>query len=294
MAHGAASTTASAAIRRARPEDAAVCGPICYAAFSTINSEHGFPPDLPSAEHASKLLSSVFAHPRFYCVVAEVNGRIAGSNCLDERSEIAGVGPLTIDPAMQDRGVGRTLMKAVLDRAAERRAAGVRLVQAAFHNRSLSLYASLGFEVREPLAVMQGPKIGRAIEGTHVRPATPSDLEACNRVCRLVHGHDRGGSLAEAIDEGAARVVERDGRIRGYATALAFFGHAVAKTTADIEALIGSAESFGGPGILVPLRNAELFRWCLAHGLRVVECMTLMTMGLYNEPAGAWLPSILY
>jgi hypothetical protein len=26
----------------------------------------------------------------------------------------------------------------------------------------------------------------------------------------------------------------------------------------------------------------------------VVEPMTLMTVGLYNEPAGAFLPSILY
>jgi hypothetical protein len=58
--------------------------------------------------------------------------------------------------------------------------------------------------------------------------------------------------------------------------------------------LIGSAENFGGPGILVPTRNAELFRWCLSSGLRVVEPMTLMTVGLYNEPHGAYLPSILF
>ena len=62
----------------------------------------------------------------------------------------------------------------------------------------------------------------------------------------------------------------------------------------DLQALIGAAESFGGPGILVPARNAELFRWCLENGLRVVEPMTLMTLGLYNEPAGAYLPSILF
>lgn len=54
------------------------------------------------------------------------------------------------------------------------------------------------------------------------------------------------------------------------------------------------AEAFGGPGILVPTRNAALFRWRLDNGLRVVEPMTLMTIGLYNEPAGAWLPSILF
>jgi hypothetical protein len=55
-----------------------------------------------------------------------------------------------------------------------------------------------------------------------------------------------------------------------------------------------TAEAFGGPGILVPTTNAELFRWCLERGLRVVRPMTLMTMGLYTTPQGAYLPSITY
>jgi hypothetical protein len=32
----------------------------------------------------------------------------------------------------------------------------------------------------------------------------------------------------------------------------------------------------------------------LRHGLRIVQQSTLMTVGLYNDPAGAWLPSIAY
>jgi hypothetical protein len=75
---------------------------------------------------------------------------------------------------------------------------------------------------------------------------------------------------------------------------LGFFGHAVAETNLDLQALIASASSFAGPGIIVPTRNAQLFRWCLENGLRVVEPLTLMTIGLYNEPEGAYLPSILY
>ena len=41
-------------------------------------------------------------------------------------------------------------------------------------------------------------------------------------------------------------------------------------------------------------RNGELFRWCLGNGLRVVQPMTLMSLGLYSEPKGAFLPSVLY
>jgi hypothetical protein len=49
-----------------------------------------------------------------------------------------------------------------------------------------------------------------------------------------------------------------------------------------------------GPGILVPTRNGALFRWCLDNGMRLVQQMTLMTIGLYNEPSGAYLPSVIY
>ncbi len=287
-------STAGFLVRRAQPEDADVCGPICFNAFCAINQQHGFPCDFPGPEHTTRLLSRMFAHPGFYCVVAECDGRIAGSNCLDERAAIAGVGPITVDPDAQNRGVGRALMRAVMDRAAERGVAGVRLVQAAFHNRSLSLYASLGFDIREPLSCMQGRTVAREAPGCVVRAARAEDIPACNELARRVHGFDRGGELTEAVQHGGALVVERGGGITGYASALAFFGHATGETNLDLQALIASAESFAGPGILVPTRNHELFRWCLKNGLRVVQPMTLMSAGLYSEPQGAWLPSILF
>ena len=241
------------------------------------------------------MLTMMFSHPGVYCVVAESDGRVIGSNCLDERDAIAGVGPITIDPKVQNRGVGRKLMDAVLDRARERNFAGVRLVQAAFHGRSMSLYTTLGFDIREPLVVLQGPAIKKSFDGFSVRAAELSDLEACNQVALRVHGHHRGAELADAIRWSTATVVERGGgRITGYASSVAFYGHAVAETNPDLQAIIAAADGFAGPGMLVPSRNSELFRWCLAHGLKVVEPMTLMSMGLYNEPKGAFLPSILY
>ena len=140
-------------IRRATPHDTAVCGRIGFEAFANLANQHNFLPDFPTPEHAAHVLSTMFSHPSFFCVVAEQNGKIIGSNCLDERTPIAGVGPITIDPSSQNRSAGRQLMQAVMARATERKFAGVRLVQAAYHNRSLSLYAKLGFVVREPLAI---------------------------------------------------------------------------------------------------------------------------------------------
>jgi predicted N-acetyltransferase YhbS len=281
-------------IRTATVEDGPACGQICYDAFSTISAAHGFPCDLPGAERAVGLLSMMFSTPGFYAVVAESNGRIVGSNVLVEQAVIQGIGPITIDPTLQNAGVGRRLMQAAMERANRNGAAGIRLVQAAFHNRSLSLYASLGFDIREPLSCMQGQTRERSIPGCVVRSAQPADEAACNALARRVHGFDRGAELAHAIEKSTARVVERGDRVTGYATHLGFFGHSTAETNIDMQALLASVESFAGPGILVPSRNSALLRWCLANGLRVVQPMTLMSIGLYNDPAGAWLPSIVF
>ena len=281
-------------LREGRPDDAPATGRICYDAFSAINAAHNFPPDFPNPELAVGVLSMMLGHKGIYVVVAESDGRIIGSNCVDERSVIAGVGPITVDPAVQNSGAGRALMQHVIDRELSRGCPGVRLVQAAFHNRSLSLYTKLGYDPREPLSCMQGPRLTVTIPGHTVRAATMNDLAACNQVCTDVHGHTRDGELRDAIQMGAATVVEHGGRITGYSSGLAFFGHTVGETNNDVKALIAAAPAFGGPGFLLPTRNAELFRWCLNQGLRVVQPMTLMSIGLYNEPRGASLPSISY
>jgi predicted N-acetyltransferase YhbS len=281
-------------LREGKIEDAQACGTIAYEAFKTIAEEHNFPPDFPSSENAVAVLSFLLANPGFYKVVAEFDGRVVGSNVLDERGPIAGIGPITVDPEVQNRALGRRLMQAAMERAAARRFPGVRLVQSAYHCRSLSLYTKLGFDSREPLSVFQGASLKLSIPGYAVRPARESDLEQCARLCVRVHGHNRTGELRDALRPRHAAVVERAGRITGYTSAIAFFGHTVGETNEDVTALIGAAESFGGPGFLVPTRNNELMRWCLGHGLRIIQPMTLMTTGLYNEPAGAYLPSVLF
>jgi len=281
-------------LRPGTPNDAEACGVICYEAFKRISEQHNFPPDFPSPEPAIGLLSQLLAGPDVYSVVAERDGKVVGSNFLWEKAIIAGVGPITIDPAAQDKAIGRRLMEAVLRRAEERRFAGVRLVQAAYHNRSLSLYTKLGFDTREPLSLVNGPALDLKILGYAVRPATERDLSACNRLSFAVHGYERSAELQDAIIQGTASVVEHDGRLTGYTTAIGFISHAVGKSNEDLKALIGAATEFFGPGFLLPTRNSDLLRWCLAHGLRVVQPMTLMSTGLYNEPRGAFLPSIIY
>ena len=281
-------------LRTGSPADAPACGDICYQAFDLIAAQHNFSSDFFAVNEAQDLISQLFARSDIYPVVAEVDGQIVGSNFLWEEQLVAGVGPLTVAPSIQNATVGRHLMAAVLDRAGQQGFTSVRLVQAAFHNRSLALYTKLGFDVREPLASIQGQALGLKFPGYPVRLATTDDLAACNRLCQQVHGFNRGRELAHSIHQVTATIVEHNDRIAGYATSIGFFGHAVGNSNEELKALIGAATSFTGQGFLLPTRNSQLFRWCLQQGLRIVQPMNLMSFGSYDPPIGAFLPSILF
>ncbi|HEX3080919.1 MAG TPA: GNAT family N-acetyltransferase [Puia sp.] len=281
-------------MRPGKTEDAKACGAICYKAFKAIADEHNFPPDFPDTEVAVGLMNFGFSSPGVYSVVAEVDGQIVGSNFLWESRFVGGVGPITGDPVCQNTEVGKKLMENVLLRAEDIKLASVRLVQAAYHNRSLALYTKLGFDVQEPLSVMQGPALGIHFPGYHVRPANEADLSSCNRLCYTIHGHDRSQELTGAIKAETLYVVEYNGTITGYTTQVGFLGHTIATTNTGLKALIGASANFSGPGFLLPSRNAEVMRWCLQNGLRIIMPMTLMSKGLYKQPAGAFLPSVLY
>ncbi|MDQ6606102.1 MAG: GNAT family N-acetyltransferase [Actinomycetota bacterium] len=281
-------------VREGTPEDTDACGRIFYDAFAAIAVRHNLPIEPSSPEFTRFMVSNMLASDGFAGLIAERDGDVIGSAFVDERAVIAGIGPVTVDPETQDGGIGRTLMEAALRRQRERQVPGIRLVQTAYHYRSLALYAKLGFVVREPLSVLQGAPPTLSVPGLGVRPAGPEDISTCGELCARVHGHDRNGELGDAIAAGTATVVERPDRISAYATGFGYGWHAVAETNEDLIALLGSARAFMGLGIFVPSRNAELLGWCLRHGLRIVQQSTLMTIGLYNEPRAAYLPSILF
>ncbi len=281
-------------LRAGQAQDGPDGGRIVYEAFRNISARHSFPADFPSADVARGFFADLLSRNDVHAVIAERDGRVVGSNFLWESDAIAGVGPITVDPTAQDDAIGRRLMIAILKRAANRKFAGVRLVQAAYHNRSLALYTKLGFDAREPLSVIQGPATKVFMPGRSVRIAANTDLDHCNALAARILGYDRGAELHRAINQGSAMVVEHAGHVSGYSTGIGFFGHAVAESNDDLKALIAAAPEIAGPGFLLPTRNANVMRWCLEHGLRIVQPMTLMSVGEYVEPTGAWMPSILY
>ena len=187
-------------------------------------------------------------------------------------------------------------MQAVLERG--RAAVGIRLLQDAFNTRSIALYASLGFEVREPILLMSGTPRSKPPSDVEVRPLRPDDLEVCGALCTRVQGFERSRELADAVKLFSPVVAVRQGRITAYASTPTFWplNHGVAETEADMRALmLGAAASTSEPlAFLLPVRQADLFRWCLGEGMRVVKPMTLMTTGQYRDPAGCYFVSVLY
>src|SRR4029078_766198 len=96
-------------LRKPPPRDVPELARILLDAFGGIARQHNFPPDFPDPARAAGLLQFFIAHPKAAGFLAEDNGRILCSNFLDRRDAIAAVGPITVDPSSQSKGVGRRL-----------------------------------------------------------------------------------------------------------------------------------------------------------------------------------------
>ena len=282
-------------LRSMTPEDVEPCGRICYEAFRGIAEKHNFRKDFPVPEAAIELMRMLLENPGAFNVVAESEGKVIGSNHLAEFDAIRAVGPITVDPNAQAKGAGRMLMEAVIERG--KSAPGIRLLQDSFNAASLSLYASLGFDVKEPVVVIEGAVKGDVPSEFEVRPIREDDYESCAELCRSVHGFDRINELKHSPPMPHPFVALRDGRITAYISTPQFWAinHAVAETDRDMQALLlGAGNQCEQLSFILPTRQTDLFRWLLKQGMKVIKPMTLMSMGEYHEPRGCYLPSVGY
>jgi predicted N-acetyltransferase YhbS len=290
--------TSARSVIRVRPietGDIDACGRAAFESHRCVAEVNNFPPEHPSVEFAIGLISAKVRDPRARGWVAERNDKVIGSVFLNDFSPapVAVIGPLTVHPNYEG-GTGRALMEAAIQEARLRGIESLRLVQSPAHLRSLSLYTKLGFELREPLVLVES-RLGKQVEPpATVRIATQNDARACNALCEEVHGFVRSFEVDQAIQQQSARVLERDGQIRAYTTAIGLRGHSIAQSTDDLIALVSQTPYSPGPGFFVPLRNGTLVRWLLQRGLKLLWPANLMSLGAYTEPNGAFFPSIAF
>jgi predicted N-acetyltransferase YhbS len=284
------------ALRPATPDDTAACGRLIHAAFADLAARHGLAPDFVSPAAAAAMVEGFLADATVHAVVATSGAEIVGVTFLHQGDRVRTIGPLAVAPGWQGAGVGRRLMQAVLDRAGPQ--ASVRLLVDAANTGAMALGASLGLAVKEPLLLLAGMPHGPAPREASVRRMRSTDIPACAALCKAVHGITRTHELASPHPSRVPFVIERDQRITGYLTAPGnwLLNHGVAESPGDLRGLlVGAAAVTRQPaGLLLPARGNALLGWALEQGMRVVKPMTLMARGAYQQPRGAWFPSMFY
>src|SRR5215203_2649813 len=180
----------------AEPQHARELGSICFEAFKELQDRACGTRDFPTVEIAQQVLGMLVERDDFYSVSALDNGRLVGSNFLSLMDPVAGVGPVSIDPSYQGKGVGRTLMQNVIDYAQHNNIEQVRLFQDSFNLASLSLYASMGFDTKDSVALMQATPAAEA--DNSVRPITEHDLPAIEELSKRIYKKSRRGEVAAA------------------------------------------------------------------------------------------------
>ena len=279
----------------AEPQHARELGRICFESFREVHDRGCGTRDFPTVDIARQVLGMLVQRDDFYSVSAMDDGRLVGSNFLSLMDPVSGLGPITIDPSCQGQGVGRTLMLDAIDYAQRHGIERVRLMQDSFNVASLSLYASLGFDVKVPVAFMQAAPLAETDDS--VRPISEPDLPAIEELSERVYKNSRRNEVAAAAPYGfAALLRERQGRITGYLLP-GIFGHGVAETEEDALALIGEAARRLPAEIarfFCPLTESSFYRKVLQANCRVIKVMNYMALGPYEQPEEVWMPSVLY
>jgi predicted N-acetyltransferase YhbS len=279
----------------AKPQHIHELGRICYEAFTGIAEQRKFPHDFESLEQAVNVIGMLVERQDFYGVVALLDNKPIGSNFLSLTDPVAGVGPISVDPRIQSKGIGRALMQAVLDYARQSNISQIRLIQDSFNLISFSLYASLGFDMKETVMLMQA----QAASGpdNRIRPASPLDLPEMDQLSRRLYKTSRQNEISAALTWGIPVFIrEVEERVTGYLIP-GILGHGVMETDEDALALITESARHlpkGQARFFFPLKLTSLYRKLLQRGCRAIKMNTLMAIGPYESPGGIWMPSVLY
>ncbi len=281
-------------LRSTCPDDFQTLSRICHLAFNTLHEHHRVSQDVPTEEVGQLIIGGVMNRPDYVGIVAEEDGRILGSNFLLLADEVCGVGPITVDPTVQSRGVGRLLMRWAIDEARRRRGDNVnlRLFQEAINTTSLSLYTSLGFRWREAAALMLPKPIDS--DDPTIREMVAGDLPELDRLSKVQFGFSRINDAKQLLNMKLPGFVKlRNGKVVGYQIAT-LFGHAAAESPEDLLALSSSTARHVPPPMavnIVPM-NQPVFALALSKGFRVAKVLNYMSLETYLAPYGNHFPSI--
>lgn len=235
-------------VRPMRENDLQEADRIMRLAFGTFI---GLPDPMSFAGDADYVYTRYHADPSA-ALVAEVDGRIAGSNFALHWGSVGVFGPLTIHPDFWDKGVARRLLEQTMEIFARWQVKHAGLFTFAQSSKHVHLYQKFGFWPRYLTAIMSKP-VNR-VEGKFIRYSqlAADEKEKAMKECKALTGKIYDGlDLREEIhsvdNQGLGdTVLVYDGQLAGFAVC-----HCGPRTEA------GSGNCYVKFGAAVPGQDSE-------------------------------------
>jgi len=212
--------------------------------------------------------------------------RVLGSGMWSPLGEShAAIGMVITSPRLQENGTGRWLMSLLMEQTGER---GLVLsaTRAAYR-----LYLSLDFLPLSPIFQHNGEVTKKpepvAMPGAKLRPKAAEDRAAIFALDEVAFGLSRLSVLNEVFDISHGMVIERGGRVTGFALCRRFgrghvIGPIVAENEAEVIALIAPIIAQHHGQFLrmdTGVPEGELRGFLVAHGLAHYDTVTRMGFG---------------
>lgn len=243
--------------------------------------------------------------------VNKKNGRLIGACFYHPREHHVSLGIMSVHPDYFGRGIGRALVKHIVDFTETSGYRSLRLVGSAMNMDSFSLYNKAGFVPVKSYQdmVIQVPAAGSlpAVPGTNmVRGAIPDDAGSMGALEMEVSGIRRLQDYLYAIENRRGlfevKVIENAaGSLEGFMMsirhpALNMIGPGVTKTQEAAAALMhASFERFRGQSVLsvIPMDCGRLVRQMYEWKARNIETHLYQVRGEFKPFNGVSIPSFL-
>jgi len=286
-------------IRRMTREDIPEVGRIGVEAFNDLMARHNRPLLYPDPQVGPLAATAYVSIDPERSLVAIDEGRIIGSIFYRRRGETVSVGPATVAPAAQGRGVGTKLFQTVIER--EPNARSMRIMQDSLNLASFELLVRIGYSLGEEVAMFTLPAGFREEHESDsaVRVARAEDLSEILALDRRLFGSDRKRDFEFLRRFGKIVAIHSGKTLDGYLAQMptpgrTMLGPGGADSPEALRRLVQHAvgETLGELSLLVPARDYENIKPLLATGFRLVGLSNLMYRGSWTPPGGAYAYSL--
>ena len=280
-------------------DDIPEVGRIGVEAFNDLMARHNRPPLYPDPQVGPLAATAYQSIDPERSLVATEDGRIVGSVFYRKRGETVSVGPATVAPAAQGKGVGTKLFQAVIEH--EPNAGSMRIMQDSLNLASFELLVRIGYALGEEVAMFTMPAGFREEHDTEsaVRVARSEDLSEILTMDRRRFGSDRRRDFEFLRRFGKILTLHDGGTLQGYLAQMptpgrTMLGPGGAETAEALLRLVRHAvgETLGELSLILPARSHENVKPLLALGFRLVGLSNLMYRGNWEPPSGAYAYSL--